>query len=217
MTSAPGKVDGDARGARLAARRSGGCRRADPRFSRSRLRARLGRREGRGRRRSRLPPADHGLPGALAVSPGRRPYRRRLLAQAGACSGHRRRPVARPRARPRDRPPSAPFAAPSTWRRSRVVGARNYGRPVTTDCRSWLKQDCQAEPPDRVLYPEGSRGRRLRVLRAGRPDHRAAPERPSVHDEALPARDHGRGLLPEAGAQRDAGLDPDASVPHVAA
>ena len=47
-------------------------------------------------------------------------------------------------------------------------------------------------------------------------DDRAASAGPPVHDEALPARDHGRGVLPEAGAEATCRLDFYAAVPHVA-
>ena len=65
---------------------------------------RRGRRQGRGRRRSRVSPADHGLARDLALPSRRRPSRRRLLAEAGALGRHRRRPAPRPRGRARDRP-----------------------------------------------------------------------------------------------------------------
>ena len=48
-------------------------------------------------------------------------------------------------------------------------------------------------------------------------DARPASARPAVHDEALPARDRRRGVLPEAGAEGDCRLDPHAPVPHVPA
>ena len=92
-------VDGDARRRRVPERRR--ARRAPPE-GRDRdplLRGddhRRGRREGRGRRRRRLPAADHGLARALALPPRGRPRRRRLLAEARALGRHRRGAAARP-------------------------------------------------------------------------------------------------------------------------
>ena len=60
-------------------------------------------------------------------------------------------------------------------------------------------------------------GRPVRLLRGGRAGDPAAPARPAVHDEALARGARGRSVLPEAGAEGDARLDPDAAVPDVAA
>ena len=55
----------------------------------------------------------------------------------------------------------------------------------------------------------GHEGRPVRVLPPGRRNAPAASAQPAVHDEALPARNRRRGVLPEAGAEGDAGVDPD--------
>jgi hypothetical protein len=57
----------------------------------------------------------------------------------------------------------------------------------------------------------------VRVLPRHRVGARPAPAQPAVHDEALALRRRRRRVLPEAGAEGDAVLDPDARVPHVPA
>src|SRR5207237_4521713 len=44
---------------------------------------------------------------------------------------------------------------------------------------------------------------------------RPAPAQPAVHDEALPRRHLRAWLLPEAGTEGHAVVDPDASLPHL--
>src|ERR671915_141413 len=57
----------------------------------------------------------------------------------------------------------------------------------------------------------------VRVLPRDRAGARPAPAEPAVHDEALALRSGRGGVLPEAGAEGDALLDPDAHVPHLPA
>ena len=57
----------------------------------------------------------------------------------------------------------------------------------------------------------------VRVLPRDRAGARPSPAQPAVHDEALALRRGRGGVLPEAGAEGDAGLDPDADVPHLPA
>ena len=63
---------------------------------------------------------------------------------------------------------------------------------------------------DRVLYPEDgiTKGDLFEYYGEVGPTIVPAPARPSVHDEALPARHLRRGVLPEAGAQGHAGWIP---------
>ena len=71
---------------------------------------------------------------------------------------------------------------------------------------------------DRVLFPDDgiTKGDLFDYYERGRAGDRAAPARPAVHDEALARGAAGRGVLPEAGAEGHAGLDPDAAVPDLA-
>src|SRR5918995_7320984 len=55
----------------------------------------------------------------------------------------------------------------------------------------------------------------VRVLPHDRAGARPPPARPAVHDEALALRSGRGGVLPEAGAEGYALLDPDAHVPHL--
>src|SRR5918993_1684465 len=57
----------------------------------------------------------------------------------------------------------------------------------------------------------------VRVLPRDRAGTRPAPAQPAVHDEALALRSGRRGVLPEAGAERNALLDPGAHRPHLSA
>src|SRR5439155_15863411 len=57
----------------------------------------------------------------------------------------------------------------------------------------------------------------VRVLPRDRAGARPAPAQPAVHDEALALRSGRGGVLPEAGAEGNALLDPDAYVPHLPA
>ena len=76
-----------------------------------------------------------------------------------------------------------------------------------------MSPEVKLSSADRVLFPEDgiTKGDLFeyyeRIARA-----RAASARPAVHDEALPRRDRARRLLPEAGAERHAGVDCDAAV-----
>ena len=72
---------------------------------------------------------------------------------------------------------------------------------------------------DRVLFPDDgiTKGDLFALLRAGRRRSDPAPARPSVHDEALARGAPGRRVLPEAGAEGHAVVDPDAAVPDLAA
>ena len=74
--------------------------------------------------------------------------------------------------------------------------------------------------PDKVLFP-GDRVDEGRSCASTTP--RSAPaivphlEEPAVHAQALSVRHPRPGVLPQAGAEGQAGLDPDAAVPHLAA
>ncbi len=57
----------------------------------------------------------------------------------------------------------------------------------------------------------------VRVLPRNRAGARPAPAQPAVHDEALALRSGRGGVLPEAGAEGNALLDPDAHLPHLPA
>src|SRR6185436_4863428 len=57
----------------------------------------------------------------------------------------------------------------------------------------------------------------LRVLPRHRARARPAPAQPAVHDEARALRGDRGDVLPEAGAEGDAVLDPDADLSHVPA
>ena len=67
---------------------------------------------------------------------------------------------------------------------------------------------------DRVLFPRtGSRRATSSTTTRRSPGDPAAPARPAVHDEAMARGPARRQLLPEAGAEGHAGLDPDPRVP----
>ena len=100
-------VDGDARRRRAAERARAWRGPPEGRDRDPLLRGdddRRGRRQGRGRRRSRVSPADHGLARDLALPSRRRPSRRRLLAEACPLGRHRRGAAPRAGSRARDRP-----------------------------------------------------------------------------------------------------------------
>ena len=107
------------------------------------------------------------------------------------------------------------YAAPQPFRRGGAGSRRAWrytGRPAAhAEEVDAVARDVKLTSADRVLFPEagGHEGRPLRVLRRRRAGAPAPPARPPVHDEA---HAHGRGhgvVLPEAGAEGDAVVDPD--------
>src|SRR5207244_1828050 len=59
-------------------------------------------------------------------------------------------------------------------------------------------------------------GRPRRVLRRDRRRNSRAPARSALHAQAVPVRYWRAAVLPQAGAEGQAAVDPDAPVPHVA-
>ena len=94
-------------------------------------------------------------------------------------------------------PEAPPFAtAPLDLEgRSRVVAAGTPDLCRQLAAALGLKKTVKLSSPDRVLYPDDgiTKGDVFEYYQQVGADARAASARPSVHDEALPARDHGRG------------------------
>ena len=75
-----------------------------------------------------------------------------------------------------------------------------------------------AYEPDESSSRRGRhQGRHRRVLRRDRPCAHPAPAQPAVHAQALPGWDSRPAVLPQAGSEGEALLDPDAPVPDPAA